>query len=134
VPLRTPALCRARRITRALLCLTLAVFSFTSKAAWAATLVPMCGEHAQTVVAPPISRAARDFPLAPLGCDKKADRHLESGPSPQRAPEPPALEFVPRVPPIRYVLAPPPCYRADLDAGADGERSAHRSNIERPPR
>jgi len=131
---RLPTARRVRSLTRLLACLVLALLSLSSKSAFAISRVPMCGMNAETVIAPPISRAAQDSPLAPTGCESKIDTRWESG-QPRRAPaELPSVELVPRVPPVRFWLPRGPCTRVPLSAEVNGERAAHRSNLERPPR
>lgn len=106
-----------------------------ARPALAALTVPMCGEHAQTIAAPPSGRAANPTFLTAKPCEQRAASTLVSGVAEQR-PEPVApLELTPRIAAVRY----------DLGAFAGqaqllprrvvgGERSAHSSGIERPPR
>jgi len=131
---RPPTGRRVRSLARLLACLVLTLLSLSSKSAFAISRVPMCGMNAQTVMAPPISRAAQDSPLLPSGCESKVDTRWESGPRRQAPVELPSVELVPRVPPVRFWLPRGPCTRAPLSAEANGERAAHRASLERPPR
>ncbi|HET9932214.1 MAG TPA: hypothetical protein VFQ35_16035 [Polyangiaceae bacterium] len=116
----------------AVVLLTLLVFG--TRRAHAMSLVPMCGVNAETVVAPPISRAAQEIPLGPSACDPQSDPRLETTAPRQTPPELPSIEVVPRVPPVAFHLPREPRTRAPLVPIQDGERSAHRSALERPPR
>ncbi|MGC4093676.1 MAG: hypothetical protein QM756_38405 [Polyangiaceae bacterium] len=123
------------RLVRWLSCLTLALLAFGTKSALAFPLVPMCSADGQTVLAPPVSRAASEIPLAPSGCEQQRfDPRLKSAPPHQSPPEMPSVELIPRVPPLRFRLPKEPCSRAPLAAVLDGERGAHRTSLDRPPR
>ena len=126
---------RFRRVARLFAVALLMLLAFGTKRAHAMSLVPMCGVNAQTEVAPPLSRAAQEIPLGQSACDPQIDHHrLESGPPRQPPAELPSIEVVPRVPPISFRLPRAPRTRAPLFPVDGGERSAHRSALERPPR
>lgn len=125
---------RFRRVTRLLAVVLLTLLVFATKSAHAMSLVPMCGVNAETVVAPPISRAAREIPLEASACDPQVDPRFETSPPRQSPHELPSVEVIPRVPPISFRLPREPRTRAPLFAIDDGERSAHRAALERPPR
>ena len=107
---------------------------FGTSLAHAATWVPMCGEHAQTVIAPPISRGASSATLRAGACEERGPLELTSG-APERPKEPSAAhELVPRMPPVFHRLYSAPRARVSVATHASGERAAHRGAIERPPR
>ncbi|MFZ5891188.1 MAG: hypothetical protein ACOY0T_09060 [Myxococcota bacterium] len=110
------------------------LLALSSKSAFALSVVPMCGENAETVIAPPISRAAPEIPLVAGNCEHKTDTRLETRGPRQAPPDLPSVELVPRVPPLRFWLPRAPSSRAPLADYRDEERSAHRAAIERPPR
>lgn len=119
--------------TRIVACLAVLWVVFGAGTAGAATLVPMCGEHAETVIAPPVSRPASDAVLrAP--CSQRAAVQLSDGaPEAPREPMVPH-EAAPRILPVYYRLAPIPCTRAALEVAPRGDRAGFGSAIERPPR
>lgn len=122
------------RFARLLAAVVTTLLVFAAKSASAMSLVPMCGVNAETVIAPPISRAAADLPLAASPCEQKADQRLQSA-APRQAPvEHVSVELVPRVPPISFRLPRGPRARAPLATIVNGERSAHVWALERPPR
>lgn len=105
----------------------------TSRASFAFMLVPMCGVHAETVAAPPITRAAKEVPLGVPCKDERATRFESRNDAPV-PPEAPSVELVPRLPPLRYRLPPAPGARTPRDVFTSGERPGHERAIERPPR
>jgi hypothetical protein len=106
-----------------------------ARPASAALTVPMCGEHAQTIAAPPSGRAANPTFLTAKPCEQRAASALVSG-APEPRPEPvPPLELTPRIAAVSYDLGAFVGDAHGLPRGATGgERSAHSSSIERPPR
>ena len=107
---------------------------FGTTVASAATWVPMCGEHAETVIAPPISRPLSDATLRAGACDDRMVQGFTSS-LPERHKEPSAApELVPRMPPVFHRLYAAPRTRVTIETEISGERNAHRSSIERPPR
>jgi len=108
---------------------------FGARSADALTLVPMCGEHAQTIAAPPVQRDARSTVLRAAPCadanDQLAARTLPDPTAPERAA---ALDSVPRMPPVWHSLPPLPASGRGLCASVrSGERPGHVQPIERPP-
>lgn len=125
-----PHLWRARLVA----CLSALWVVFGAAVAHAVTLVPMCSEHAETVVAPPIFRAASNSALRSGACEDPGRFGIESG-LPERTPERVAApEGAPRMPPIYFYLPPIPHSRAPLEGTTVHERPGYRSGIERPPR
>lgn len=112
----------------------LLLLTFTKPAAAALVFAPMCGTHAQSVVAPPISRAAPEIPLSASDCDGSHDLRFEAD---QRKPSPvpsPVLELTPRLPALAYRLPSAPRALVPLVDSEDDARPGYRSNLERPPR
>jgi len=99
------------------------------------TLVPMCGEHAETIAAPPIHRAAHTTILRATPCAAESDGlALGALPEPVRPERVPPLESIPRVLPVWYDLSPRPASgRLAHDTARSGERSGFPRAIERPP-
>jgi hypothetical protein len=125
---------RSRAIVRALICVVFAALAFSSRAALASMAVPMCGVHAQTVAAPPISRAAPEIPLAPSNCDARALSKWGEH-TPTRSPASfPHFELTPRLAALHYRLPPVPRERQPLSESTLIERPGFASNVERPPR
>lgn len=123
---------------RLLFCLVATLLLLVSRPAAAMVLAPMCGGHGETLAAPPITRAAKEYPLAPSGCDRQDDRQDDgrvenSSPNPA-PPSAPSIEVVPRLPPVRYRLPPPPRVLVPIESTISGERAGHGRGIERPPR
>jgi hypothetical protein len=116
------------------LCTLVALF-VARPASAALVYAGMCGTHAQSVVAPPISRAAPEIPLAPIDCSREGDaaKFETQGSKPAPPPSPP-LELTPRLPALVYRLPPAPRLLVPVESGVRGERAAHRGAIERPPR
>lgn len=133
-----PAFPRSRsRLWRARLvaCLSVLWVLFGAKVASAVTLVPMCGEHAETVIAPPVMRSTSDAVARAGTCQERTLHELKGGGLPERPSEPSTSPpSTPRVPPIYHRLFPVPRARVALERAIDGERAGHRSNVERPPR
>jgi hypothetical protein len=94
----------------------------------------MCGVHAETVAAPPISRAAEEVPLAPKPCKDKSDRRFEARGHSPLPPPTTQVDVVPRLPPLRYRLPPAPRVLGPIDFHVSGERPGYQRTIERPPR
>lgn len=116
-----------------MLCACAVAMTLTTSASFAFVLVPMCGAHAETIAAPPISRAAKEVPLEAPCKDKRAARFESRNDAPV-PPEAPGVELVPRLPPLRYRLPPAPLTRSPRDVFTSGERPGHQRAIERPPR
>jgi hypothetical protein len=121
-----------QRLVLVYLCALVALLS--SRASFALTLVPMCGVHAETVAAPPISRAAEEVPLGPKRCHDKRDRGFEAREQVPLPPPTPHVDIVPRLPPLRYRLPPAPRARRPVEFLVSGERPGYQRAIERPPR
>jgi hypothetical protein len=138
---RPPSEARGRAFTRGmprglrlLLCFLGAMMLLASRPAAAMVLAPMCGGHGETLIAPPITRNAKDYPLAPSACDRKNDSLLESHAPNPAPPSAPAVEIVPRLPPVRYGFPSTPCVLVPIESAVSGERPGHGRGIERPPR
>lgn len=113
---------------------TLLLLLVSRPAAAALVFAPMCGTHAQSVVAPPISRAAPDIPLAPADCEDRRGTLLETSDH-QPSPLPtPVLELTPRLAALAYRLPSSPCVLTPIASTRCVERLGHRSTLERPPR
>jgi hypothetical protein len=124
---------RALRV-RLMACLAALWVLFGAPFAHAVTRVPMCGEHAQTVIAPPISRPASDASLRAVPCEKSASSGFVTG-SPERQQESAGVpELVPRVLPIYYRLFPRPSVPMPIPSAERGDRAGHPSTLDRPPR
>ena len=121
-----------QRLALVYLCAFVALL--TSRASFALTLAPMCGVHAETVAAPPISRAAEEVPLAPKPCNDKRDRRFEAREQVPLPPQTPHVDVVPRLPPLRYRLPPAPRALRPVEFVVAGERPGYQRIIERPPR
>lgn len=106
-----------------------------ARPAFAALTVPMCGEHAQTIAAPPSGRAANPTFLTAKPCEQRTASTLVSGAAEQR-PEPLVpLELTPRIAALRYDLGAFVGQAHLLPRGTSGgARSAHSAGIDRPPR
>jgi hypothetical protein len=95
----------------------------------------MCGEHADTVVAPPIERPGVDTTIRPGACGERGVWVLGTGNLPEKTPErSSAPESAPRFPPISFRLPPVPRTRALLEDTCSGERPGYPAGVERPPR
>jgi hypothetical protein len=115
-------------------CLAALWVLFGAPFANAVTRVPMCGEHAQTVIAPPISRAASDASARAVPCEKRAVSGLTAG-APERQQESAAApELVPRMLPIYHRLFPRPSASMPIQSAERGDRAGHPNALERPPR
>jgi hypothetical protein len=105
-----------------------------SPAAFATTLVPMCGEHAETVAAPPPMRASSNAEITSPPCNPQD--LLGSSDQPARSPDAAApLELVPRLPAVYHGL--PRHTQSTVLRFADvsgSSRSAFVRELERPPR
>jgi hypothetical protein len=115
-------------------CLSALWVVFGAQLAHAITLVPMCGLHAETQIAPPISRPSMNGVIRSGACEDVPLLELHKG-LPDRSPEhgaPP--QDAPRVPPVYFRLPPVPCTRAPIVSVRADDRSGFRSGIERPPR
>jgi hypothetical protein len=114
-------------------CLMAALVLVLSPAAFATTLVPMCGERAETVAAPPPMRASNDGSISDP-CSTPFE--LASGPAtPARSPEAVPAELAPRVPPVYYRLPRSAQPVRLLDGDAFGcPRPGFTRGIDRPPR
>jgi hypothetical protein len=116
-------------------CLTAALVLLLSPAAFATSLVPMCGEHAETVAAPPPMRASSDAEITSPPCSSPHEL-LTNSRQPARTPDiaaPP--DTVPRLPPVYYRL--PRNAESSMLHFADvsgSERSAFVRELDRPPR
>jgi hypothetical protein len=119
---------------RLLLCCLGAVLLLGSRPAAAMVLAPMCGGHGETLIAPPITRNAKDYPLAPSACDRRSDSRLESHAPDPAPPSAHPVEIVPRLPPVRYGFPSAPRVLVPLESAVSGERPSHGRCIERPPR
>jgi len=130
-----PTLARAQRLVRTLVfCVVATLTALVTKPAAAIVFAPMCGPQGETIAAPPIGRAAREVLLAPKGCEEKRDSRFETR-QPKTAPLPvTALEWIPRLPPVRYQLPPPPRVLTPIESTPLGERVGFARGIERPPR
>jgi hypothetical protein len=129
-------LLRVLRVLRVRLmaCLAALWVLFGAPFAHAATRVPMCGEHAQTVIAPPIARSASGASLRAGPCEKSAISGFSAG-APERQQESAASpELVPRLLPIYYRLFSRPFVLAPIQSAERGERAGHPIALERPPR
>ncbi|HWA77245.1 MAG TPA: hypothetical protein VG937_33145 [Polyangiaceae bacterium] len=122
------------RELRLMLCLLTTLLLFVSRPAAAMVLAPMCGGHGETLTAPPITRNAKDYPLAPSGCDRKDDPRFENHAPNPAPPSAPLVEIVPRLPPVRYGLPPAPYVLVPVESAVAGERPGYGRGIERPPR
>jgi hypothetical protein len=114
-------------------CLMAALVLVLSPAAFATTLVPMCGERGETIAAPPPMRASSDSAISDP-CSTPFE--LASDPAaPSRSPEAVPAELVPRMPPVYYRLprSAPPVRLLHGDAFGSA-RPAFTRGIDRPPR
>ena len=119
---------------RVLLGLALVTLSFGARTASAATRVPMCGEHAQTVMAPPTSRPLPLSELIAGPCEGQGAEQFTNG-LPDRHKEPKLTnDSVPRLPPVVHRSFDAARAHSSLDTSENGERPAHTRGIERPPR
>jgi hypothetical protein len=124
------------RVGRLLLgCLTAALVLLLSPAAFATAFVPMCGERAETVAAPPPMRASSDAEIANLPCPAPQELLTRSH-EPARTPESAApLDLMPRLPALYYRVPRPDQPSAIRFIDVTGTaRSAFAREIERPPR
>ena len=127
--------CAPPRIHRHLIgCLVAALLLVLSPRAFATTLVPMCGERAQTVVAPPPMQAARDASLS-IPCSPPSEFAADPT-APSRAPEiATQLDAPPRMPAVYYRL---PRAAGDAHRLSQTElgrpRPGFSRGLERPPR
>jgi hypothetical protein len=130
-----PARARAERLVRHLVfCVVATLTALVTKPAAAIVFAPMCSAQGETIAAPAIGRAAKEALLAPNGCEEKRDSRFENR-QPKPAPLPvTALEWIPRMPPIRYRLPPPPRVLTPVESTPLGERVGFARGIERPPR
>lgn len=120
--------------TRIAACLSALWIALGCPVALAAPLVPICGKHAETLAAPPISRPAHGAVLRKAPCSKQGPLELQRG-LPERAPERVAVaEPPPLTLPTAFPLAPAARKRTPLKAMRSGERDGFRPGIERPPR
>ncbi len=118
-----------------LLTLTTLLLLLVARPACAALVfAPMCGTHAQSVVAPPISRAAPEIPLAPSDCQNEQRTRFETGHHEQGPLPSPVVELTPRLPALAYRLPPAPRVLVPRESSRCGERAAHGAALERPPR
>lgn len=106
-----------------------------SPAAFATTLVPMCGEHAETIAAPPPMRASSDAEITSPPC-KAPFELLSSSNEPARTPEAAAsLDTAPRLPAVYYRLPrrAEPTVSKFLDVPGSA-RNGFARTLDRPPR
>jgi hypothetical protein len=127
--------CRAQLGRLLLGCLMATLVLLLSPAALATTFVPMCGERAESVAAPPPMRASSDAEIVSPPCQSPQELFTRSN-EPARTPDSAAsLELTPRLPALYYRLArpvQPSTIRFVVEPGS--ERSAFVRQIERPPR
>jgi hypothetical protein len=116
-------------------CLMATLVLLLSPAAFATTLVPMCGEHAETVAAPPPMRASSEAEITGPPCATPQEL-LEGSRAPARTPDGTApLETGPRLPAIYHRL--PRRSEGTVLRFADvpgAARSAFVRELDRPPR
>jgi hypothetical protein len=130
-----PRLSLQPRIHRHLLgCLVTALLLLLSPRVFATTLVPMCGERAETIAAPPPMRAADDASLS-TPCNPPTEFTADPA-APSRSPEVAAqLEAPPRMPAVYFRLPRAPSASITLErASLDGARPGFSRGLERPPR
>jgi hypothetical protein len=127
--------CVSRRFSRHLIgCLVAALVLMLSPGAFATTLVPMCGERAETIAAPPPMRGAVDTSIS-APCNAPAELALDPM-APSRAPDLAApQESAPRLPPLYYRLPRRPGAALGIaEAKLGGERPGFSRGLDRPPR
>lgn len=126
---------RTQRLGRHLLaCLVALCLLALSPDAFASTFVPMCGERAETVAAPPPMRAADDASIsAPCAVP---DALAIDPAAPARSPElASAPDVPPRMPAVYYRLPESAGPKSTVeDAALGGARAGFNRGLERPPR
>jgi hypothetical protein len=123
------------RIHRHLIgCLVAALLLVLSPRAFATTLVPMCGERAETLAAPPPMRAAGDASIS-TPCTQPFEFAADPA-APSRAPEVAAqLDAPPRLPAVYYRLPRAPADAQRLSrTELGGARPGFSRGLDRPPR
>jgi hypothetical protein len=115
-------------------CLVAALLLLLSPGAFASALVPMCGERAETVAAPPPGRGANDASLS-TPCNLPPTFAVDPT-APPRAPEiASGLESTPRLPAVYFRLPRAPgSAQTIVEAGLRCERAGFPRTLERPPR
>jgi hypothetical protein len=105
-----------------------------SPQAFATTLVPMCGERAETIAAPPPMRGAVDTSIS-APCNAPVELAVDPI-APSRTPDLAApQESPPRLPPVYYRLPRRPGAALEIaDAQRGGDRPGFSRGLDRPPR
>jgi hypothetical protein len=115
-------------------CLVAALLLVLSPSAFATTLVPMCGERAETLAAPPPMRAVGDASIS-TPCTQPFEFAADPS-APSRAPEVAAqLDAPPRLPAVYYQLPRAPADARRLSqTELGGARPGFSRGLDRPPR